>query len=103
MTETLFDVAETLQAKAAKVLRVLGDSNRIRIVELLRGGEMCQCDIIPLIGQSQPTVSRHLNLLEEIGVLISRRDGVRMLYHISDPKVLEIIDHATTLIKTQAH
>jgi DNA-binding transcriptional ArsR family regulator len=98
MTETLFNMVEELQEKAAKVLKVLGDPNRIKIVELLRDGEMCQCDIIPLIGQSQPTVSRHLSLLEENGVLISRKDGVRMLYQISDPKVLEIIDHATSLI-----
>jgi ArsR family transcriptional regulator len=98
MTEMLFDVVEELQQKAARVLRVLGDPNRIKIVGLLRDGEMCQCDIIPLIGQSQPTVSRHLSLLEENSVLISRKDGVKMLYQISDPKVLEIINHATSLI-----
>jgi ArsR family transcriptional regulator len=94
----MLEIAKELQEKAAKVLRVLGDPNRVKIVELLRSGEMCQCEIIPLIGQSQPTVSRHLSLLEENGVLISRRDGVRMLYQVSDPKVFEIIDHATSLI-----
>ena len=99
MTEilTMTNAAEDLRQKTAKVLKVLGDQNRIKIIELLRSGEMCQCDIIPMIGQSQPTVSRHLNLLEESGVIKSRRDGVRMLYKISDPKVLEIIDLATSL------
>lgn len=91
-------MVEEIHEKTAKVLRVLGDSNRVRIVEFLRGEEMCQCDIIPLIGQSQPTVSRHLSLLEENGILVSRKDGVKMLYQISDPKVLEIIDHATSLV-----
>ena len=86
--------------RTAKLLKILGDSNRIKIIELLRKGEMCQCDIIPSIGQSQPTVSRHLSLLEENGVLTSRKDGVRMLYQISDPKVLEIIDLVTSLIHT---
>jgi ArsR family transcriptional regulator len=90
-TRTRLEIAEEIHEKTAKVLRVLGDSNRIKIVEFLRGGEMCQCDIIPLIGQSQPTVSRHLSLLEENGILVSRKNGVRVLYQISDPKVLEII------------
>ena len=97
MNQTLLDVIDELQVKAARVLRVLGDPNRIKIVNLLRDGELCQCDIIPVIGQSQPTVSRHLNLLEDNGVLKSRKDGVKVLYQISNPKVLEIIDHAKSL------
>jgi ArsR family transcriptional regulator len=93
----MMEGAEDQREKMARLLRILGDQNRIKIIELLRSGEMCQCDIIPMIGQSQPTVSRHLSLLEENGVIKSRRDGVRMLYQISDPKVLEIIDLATSL------
>lgn len=94
---TFVDVAAALRDKAAKVLRVLGDSNRLRILELLRDGEMCQCEIIPLIGQSQPTVSRHLSLLEEHGVLECRKDGVRVLYQIRDPRILEILEIIFTL------
>ena len=90
-------MVEEIHEKNAKVLKVLGDSNRVRIVEFLRGGEMCQCDIIPLIGQSQPTISRHLGLLEENGVLSSYRDGVKMMYRIADPSVLHIIELASSL------
>jgi ArsR family transcriptional regulator len=81
----------------AKVLKILGDSNRLRIIEILRGGELCQCEIIPLIGQSQPTVSRHLGLLEESGVIKSRKDGVKVLYQISDSKILEIFEIISSL------
>jgi DNA-binding transcriptional ArsR family regulator len=95
---TLFDVAEDIQVDVARVLKVLGDPNRIKIIELLRdGGEHCQCDIIPFIGQSQPTVSRHLNMLEENGILVSRKDGVRVLYKIADPSVLRIVELAASL------
>jgi len=94
---TIFDVVDELQMKAAKVLKVLGDQNRVKIIELLRNGELCQCEIIPLIGQSQPTVSRHLNLLEEHGILESRKDGVKVLYQIRDPRILELIEIAPTL------
>ena len=94
---TLFDVAEEIQVDVARVLKVLGDPNRIKIIEILRDGEHCQCDIIPFIGQSQPTVSRHLRMLEENGILVSRKDGVKVIYHISDPSVLKILDLATSL------
>ena len=92
---SLFDTDS--RVRVAKTLKVLGDPNRIKIVELLRNGEQCQCDIIPLIKQSQPTVSRHLSLLEENGVLSSRRDGVKMMYRIADPSVFQIIELASSL------
>ena len=94
---TLFDVAEEIQVDVARVLKVLGDPNRIKIIEILRDGEHCQCDIIPFIGQSQPTVSRHLRMLEENGILVSRKDGVKVIYRISNPSVLKILDLATSL------
>ena len=81
----------------ARVLKVLGDPNRLRIIELLRDGEQCQCDIIPHVGQSQPTVSRHLNMLEENGILVSRKDGVRVLYRIANPNVLKIVELAASI------
>ena len=56
-TYSMFDLTEEAMEKTAKLLKVLGDPNRIKIVELLAGGELCQCEIIPLIRQSQPTVS----------------------------------------------
>ena len=94
---TLFDVAEEVQEDTARILKVLGDPNRLKIIELLRDGERCQCEIIPIIGQSQPTVSRHLNMLEENGILVSRKDGVRVLYRIADPRVLKIVELAAYL------
>lgn len=89
---------EVLQEKVAQALNVLGDSNRIKIIEILRYGELCQCEVIPHIGQSQPTASRHLNLLERHGVLVKRKEGTKIFYGIADEKVLNIIDLVKTLI-----
>ena len=75
-----------------RIFKVISDTNRLRILELLRGGELCQCEIIPLLDQSQPTVSRHLKLLEEAGLIRSKRDGVRMLYEVVDPHIFNILD-----------
>ncbi len=76
----------------ARVLKVLGDPNRLRIIELLREGELCQCDILPVIGQSQPTVSRHLRLMEQAGILCSRRDGTRVHYKVASEDVFALVD-----------
>ena len=76
----------------SRIFKVIGDSNRLKILEILRAGENCQCEIIPLIAQSQPTVSRHLKLLEEAGLLSSRKEGTKMFYKVVDRRVFKIID-----------
>jgi ArsR family transcriptional regulator len=93
----LFDVAEAVHVDVARILKVLGDPNRIKIIELLRNGELCQCEIIPYVGQSQPTVSRHLGLLEANGILSRRKDGTRVLYKIANPNVLRILELVESL------
>lgn len=82
----------TAMEQKARVLKVLGDPNRLRIIDLLRDGELCQCEIIPVIGQSQPTVSRHLRLMEKAGILTKRKDGTRTLYKVSHEGVFTIVD-----------
>lgn len=93
----LFDVVDDSQKQVAKVLKILGDPNRIRIIELLREGELCQCEVIPFIGQSQPTISRHLNILKRNGILLRRKEGTKTFYKIADEKVLSILDFAKGL------
>ena len=76
----------------SRIFKVIGDPNRLKIIEILKSGENCQCEIIPLIAQSQPTVSRHLKLLEEAGLLVSRKVGTKMFYKVTDERVFNIID-----------
>ena len=75
-----------------RIFKVISDTNRLKILEILRGGERCQCEIIPMLDQSQPTVSRHLRLLEEGGLIRSRRDGTRMFYEVVDSHIFNVID-----------
>ena len=94
----------TLEFKT-RIFKVISDTNRLKILEMLRSGELCQCEIVPLIDQSQPTVSRHLRLLEEAGLIRSKRDGVRMFYEVTDPHIYNVIDaideHMTELISEE--
>jgi ArsR family transcriptional regulator, arsenate/arsenite/antimonite-responsive transcriptional repressor len=65
--------------------KALGDSNRLRIINLLLHGELCVCDIQYVLENSQPNVSRHLAYLKNSGIVVDRRDGFRMYYRLTDP------------------
>jgi DNA-binding transcriptional ArsR family regulator len=75
-----------------KLLRAMGDETRIKILQYLLNGESCVCTIVPFIGKAQPTVSQHLKILVEAGILDVRRDGIQMLYRIKDDKAVQIMD-----------
>lgn len=92
MTQNLSLPGDRVLEFKAKIFKIIGDSNRLKILEILREGESCQCEIIPLIEQSQPTVSRHLNLLEDAGLIRSRKVGTRVFYAVVDPHILNLID-----------
>jgi len=76
----------------AKIFKVIGDANRLKILEILRNGENCQCEIIPFVDQSQPTVSRHLRLLEDAGLIRSRKDGTRVYFKVVDSHIYTLVD-----------
>ncbi|MGE5325657.1 MAG: ArsR/SmtB family transcription factor [Deltaproteobacteria bacterium] len=61
----------------------LSDVTRLRIMNLLLRGELCVCDIQRIVDGSQPTVSRHLNYLKHSGLVLDRRDGLRVFYRIA--------------------
>ncbi len=82
---------KTLEFKA-RIFKVIGDPNRVKILEILRNGEICQCEIIPLIGQSQPAVSRHLKLLEESGLITSYKNTTKIFYSIADKHIYTLLD-----------
>jgi DNA-binding transcriptional ArsR family regulator len=71
--------------------KALANPERLRIVELLEKGEMCQCEIYPAIGLAQSTVSNYLNQLVRAGILSFRRDGTRKMYSLSDKRILIMI------------
>ena len=79
----------------AKIFNALSDSTRLEILEFLRAGEKCVCEIIPHVRLIQPVVSRHLKILKDCGLVRDRKDGTRRLYSITEPKMFEIIDAAT--------
>ena len=79
----------------AKIFNALADPDRLEILEFIRAGEKCVCEIIPHVGLIQPVVSRHLKILKDSGLVRDRKDGAKRLYSITESKIFEIIDAAT--------
>ncbi len=75
-----------------KLLKAMGDDTRIKILQYLLNGEKCACTIVPFIGKAQPTVSQHLKILVEAGILDVRRDGTKMLYKIKNDQAVRILE-----------
>ncbi|MGC8998943.1 MAG: ArsR/SmtB family transcription factor [Candidatus Bathyarchaeia archaeon] len=76
----------------AKVFNALADPVRLKILEFLRGGERCVCEIVPYVGITQPLVSRHLAILKRCGLVRDRREGNRRFYSVTNPAVFKVID-----------
>ncbi|MFQ5683301.1 MAG: ArsR/SmtB family transcription factor [Candidatus Binatia bacterium] len=72
--------------KIVKVFKTLSDETRLRILHLLsEAGEMCVCDIESVLGCPQTRVSRHLAILKNSGLIEDRRDGLWILYSLTNP------------------
>jgi DNA-binding transcriptional ArsR family regulator len=87
----------------AEILKALGQPTRLKIIDFLRDGERCVCEIFPAIGEEQSNTSRHLNMMLAAGVLSRRKDGLKIYYAIKHPEVLEIMDIATGIVKLEIY
>jgi len=82
----------------AEILKALGQPTRLKIVDFLRDGERCVCEIFPAIGEEQSNTSRHLNMMVASGILSRRKDGVKIFYALKHPQILEIVDLASLVM-----
>jgi ArsR family transcriptional regulator len=80
----------------AKIFNALSNPVRLDIIDFLRGGEKCVCEIVPYVDLIQPVVSRHLKILKDCGLLKYRKEGNRRLYSITDYRIVEVIDSITS-------
>jgi ArsR family transcriptional regulator len=94
VTETLdrLPIDQPVLERAARVIRVLGHPLRLRILESLESGERHVTELAEATGASQAMISQQLGILRSEGVVGARRDGPRVFYHITEPKVSRILD-----------
>ncbi len=85
----------------ADLLKALAQPTRLKIIEFLRDGERCVCEIFPAIGEEQSNTSRHLNMMQAAGVLSRRKEGLKIFYALKHPEILEIVDTVTLVVKRE--
>jgi DNA-binding transcriptional ArsR family regulator len=71
----------------SEMIKALADPTRLKIVYLLRSGELCVCEIMEALEKPQATVSHHLNILKNAGFLKWRKEGVWTHYRLSNSKI----------------
>ena len=69
----------------ARVFKAFCDENRLKVLERLRGGEMCACALIEELGIGQSALSYHMKILVESGIVLARQEGKWTHYSISEP------------------
>lgn len=77
-------------AGLADTFRILGDPTRVRIIDVLLGGELCVCDIAALVGISESAVSHQLRLLRGMRLVRPRRAGRQVYYSLDDHHIIAL-------------
>jgi len=79
--------------------KALSHPLRERMLWLLADGERCGCEFAPELGVDPSIVSRYLAVLERAGLVTSRRDGIRVMWSLADPRLLEVLEHLAELAR----
>jgi len=75
----------------AKIIKALSDPNRLKIIDILSCGEKCACDLLEGFEFTQPTLSHHMKVLADCGIVDSRKDGLWSYYSLNNSNCNKII------------
>lgn len=95
------------EKKASTVFKAFCDENRIKILKLLVTGEKCACELNEKINVTQPTMSHHMKILCDSGVVIGRKEGKWTYYSISSEgaafamQTLQVLTNTNNTAKSQ--
>jgi len=93
---------QLLFEKQAEVAKAIAHPLRIAIIHFLKDGERCVCDIAEQIGSERSNVSRHLSVMVNAGVLEYRKEGLKVIYRLKTPCILDFFSCVTRVLKQQA-
>ena len=91
---------ENNYTKNVLLFKALADTNRIMIVDMLSCGELCACKILEKLGITQPTLSHHMKILCECGLVNSRKDG-KWTHYSLNATTIEQFKEFLTFVTTE--
>ncbi len=88
-------------AEFVPIMKALSDETRLRIIDMISCGEMCACKILEQFSITQPTLSYHMKILTECGIVDARRDGAWMHYSLNKARGEELMRFLTRLLNSK--
>ena len=93
---------QLLFEKQAEIVKAIAHPLRMAIVDFLKDGEQCVCDIAEHVDSERSNVSRHLSVMLNAGVLGYRKEGLKVIYKLKAPCILDFFSCITGVLKQQA-
>ena len=91
----------TGESRIAEIGKALAHPVRVKMLRLLADGERCGCEFAPILQIDPSVVSRYLAVLARAGLVTSRRDGVRVMWRLIDPSVLDVLEQMEAMTATR--
>ncbi len=88
--------------RQAEIAKAVAHPLRVAVIDFLKDGERCVCQIAEHLGSERSNVSRHLSVMVGAGVLTCRKEGLKVFYALRTPCVAEFLACATRVVKHQA-
>jgi DNA-binding transcriptional ArsR family regulator len=93
---------EKLRSEAvAKIFKALGHPSRLFIVENLRDAEHCVCELSQMVGADMSTISRHLSILRQAGIVKDRKEGTTVYYSLACSCLSQMVTGAENIIRRE--
>jgi len=92
---------QLLFEKQAEIAKAIAHPLRIAVVNFLKDGEQCVCDIAEHIGSERSNVSRHLSVMLNAGLLEYHKEGLKVIYKLKTPCILDFFSCTTACLKQQ--
>ena len=78
--------------KQAEIAKAMAHPVRVGVLEFVKDGEQCVCDIAEAVGTERSNLSKHLSVMVGAGVLASRKEGLKVFYRVKTPCVMKFLD-----------
>lgn len=88
-------------AGLAQIVKALAHPSRLYMVEVLSEGERCVCELQELVGADMSTVSKHLSVLKNVGIVAVEKRGPQVFYHLTVPCVLNFMQCAENVLRAR--
>ena len=91
--------SKKLYEMKAEIVQAAGHPIRLAIIDFLKDGEQCVCDIAVHVGAQRSNVSRHLAVMLKAGIVDCRKDGLKMIYSLKTPCILNFLSCVTDVLR----